>query len=236
MAVTVFWPEKLATGRFIRRLNRFAVEIATATAASLRLHLPNSGRLRELLVPGAEVRWLPRPERQGVTVGDLLLVAYQGRWVCVDARVPNQLAEALLGQGLWPGPLPSIQKLRREVTAGESRFDLGWQGKEGQGFLEVKSVTLVVEGEGRFPDAPTTRGTRHLQHLAELSRQGYWTGVLFIIQRDDALTFVPNHATDPAFAAALSSAAGAGVHIAAALCPVDEDGIAFRQWLPVRLT
>lgn len=234
MTIAVFWPERPVSGMFRRRLNRFVVEIENA-GDNLLIHLPNSGRLRELLVPGAEVGWLPRPERQGATAGDLLLVKYQERWVCVDARVPNQLAAAMLQKRLWPYPLPAFARLQREVSAGPHRFDLGWQGEKGRGWLEVKSVTLVVEGQGRFPDAPTERGTGHLLHLAELRRQGDWAGVLFVIQRADADSFAPNQQTDPEFAAALVQAARAGVEIAAALCPVDEQGIHFQRWLPVVL-
>lgn len=234
MAITVNWPQRPQLARLVRRLNRFVVEIESAGQSQL-IHLPNSGRLRELLVPGAEVGWLPRPERQGVTVGDLLLVSYQGRWVCVDARVPNQLAAALLQQRLWPRPLPAFTHLKREVGLADHRFDLGWQGDGNRGWLEVKSVTLVIAGQGRFPDAPTERGTAHLQHLQALRQQGDWAGVLFVIQRADATSFAPNQETDPAFAAALAAAARAGVEVAAALCPADEQGIYFQCWLPVML-
>ncbi|MBI4413438.1 MAG: DNA/RNA nuclease SfsA [candidate division NC10 bacterium] len=224
----------LLPGRFLGRRNRFAAAVAIGGVARL-VHVPNSGRLRELLRPGAAVRVRPAPP--GVarrTGGDLCLVRHAGRWVCVDNRVAVPVVAAALGAGRAPG-LSGWQVLRREVRVGRHRFDLLLRRAGRRALCEVKSVTLVEGGVARFPDAPTARGTAHMKTLGARARRGGAAVVCFLIQRADAAAFAPHAAHDPAFAAACRAAVFSGVLLRAYTCRVTPGGIAPLRRVPVRL-
>lgn len=228
------WPQPLIPAHFVRRENRFRclVEIhGTLTPA----HLPNSGRLGELLVPRAAV-WV-HPTSDGSlrkTAGDLLLVSHAGVWVSVDARLPGRLAAEALAAGRL-APFTGYTGLKTEVTIGESRLDLRLQGPTGPCWVETKSVTLVEEGVALFPDAPTARGARHLRTLTALRGRGERTAVVFVVQRPDAVAFSPHPTADPVFAEALRQAYRAGVEVYAWRCTVDLEHIAVQDPIEVRL-
>jgi sugar fermentation stimulation protein A len=203
-------------------------------------HLPNSGRLTELLVPGRRVLLQEcigaagrRPVRK--TQYDLSLVALDGRWVSVDARLPNGLvAEALAERRMEP--LLDYSSIRREVAFGRSRFDFLLEAPQRRPCLvEVKSVTLVLDGLGCFPDAVTQRGRRHLLELAAARREGHRAVVLFVVQRDDAVGMRPHDESDPDFGQALRSAAAEGVEIYAYACQVEPHAVEITRPLPVYL-
>jgi sugar fermentation stimulation protein A len=223
----------LIPGRFVRRDNRFrvAVEIKGEPVAA---HLPNSGRLAELLAPGRAC-WLTEfdnPRRK--TRFDLTLVEYAGVLVSVDARLPNALfAEALAAGKLEP--FRGYADFKREVRLGESRLDFLLSGPEGVCWVEIKSVTLVENGVARFPDAPTARGARHLRELAVAASRGDRAAVLFIIQRPDARRFAPHDRADPVFGAALREAAAGGVGVYAWTCEVSRRAIGTANQVPVDL-
>jgi len=226
-------PRPLKRGRFVRRLNRFAAEVLVEGQTTLA-HVPNSGRLGELLVEGASVYVHPasRPDRK--TAHDLLLVRFADRLVSVDSRAPAAIAaEALLTRGVPPAP--AAEELRREVPVGDSRIDLWLRGGSEAWLIEVKGCTLVADGTALFPDAPTARGRRHLEHLAEAVAGGLRAMALFVVQRDDACRFAPNRAGDPEFADALAEASRAGVEVAAYGCGVTLDAVELRHRLPVHL-
>jgi sugar fermentation stimulation protein A len=224
----------LVAGRFVRRDNRFrvTVEVEGEPAAA---HLPNSGRLTELLTPGRAC-WLSRfgdPRRK--TRFDLVLVEYAGVLVSVDARLPNGLfAEALAAGRLEP--FRGTTRFEREVQLGESRLDLRLQGPAGACWVEVKSVTLVEGGVARFPDAPTVRGVRHLAELAAAVRRGERAAVVFVIQRPDARCFAPHDRADAVFGAALREAKSAGVGVYAWACEVSPRSVIMASQVPVELT
>lgn len=225
------FPE-LKTGIFHRRINRFVAEVELDGAVEL-CHVKNTGRLRELLLPGATVYCEVHPERTRKTQFSLLLVEHDGELVCIDSQAPNRLAqEYVLSGGL--GFLPT--KLRREVTHGDSRFDLYLERDAQPGFLEVKGVTLVRDNIAMFPDAPTERGTKHLRGLIAAVQEGYDAWVLFVIQRRDAEEFASNDDGDPVFGTALREAADAGVQILAVTCEVTESGSKTAEPIPVRLS
>jgi len=159
----------LVAGRFVRRDNRFRVivEIAGERVAA---HLPNSGRLTELLTPN-RLCWLTgfdTPRRK--TRFDLTLMEYAGTLVSVDARLPNALFAEAWATGQLE-PFRGYDCVDREVRLGESRLDFRLSGPDGVCWVEVKSVTLVEEGVARFPDAPTARGVRHLGEQAQEEHQ-----------------------------------------------------------------
>jgi sugar fermentation stimulation protein A len=223
----------LIAGRFVRRENRFRVTVEVE-GELVAAHLPNSGRLTELLTP-RRACWLAEfddPRRK--TRFDLTLVAYADTLVSVDARLPNRLlAEALAAGRLEP--FRSYSRFEREVRLGESRLDFRLSGPAGVCWVEVKSVTLVDDGIARFPDAPTTRGVRHLGELTRVVGEGTGAAVAFVIQRVDACRFAPHEQADPAFAVALREAANAGVGVYAWTCDVSQRVIAIAGRVPVAL-
>jgi sugar fermentation stimulation protein A len=224
----------LVSGRFVRRDNRFRVTVRVG-GEPVAAHLPNSGRLTELLVFDRSC-WLTEfdsPHRK--TRFDLTLVAYAGRCVSVDARLPNVLfAEALAAGELEP--FRGYDCREREVRLGESRLDFRLSGPAGVEWVEVKSATLVEGGIARFPDAPTVRGARHVRELAATVRSGEKAAVVFVIQRPDAQVFAPHDEADAAFGIALREAAAAGVGVYAWVCEVSQREITIARQIPVELT
>lgn len=223
------------TALFLSRPHRFGAWVETPTGARY-VHVPTSGRMHELLVPGAEVLIRP-PARPGKTAGALVLVRHQGFWVSVDAQEPTRFARQALTAGAFPA-LAGYRTVRPEVRYGQSRIDFLLEGGPPgapPALVEVKSVTLVVGGEARFPDAPTRRGARHLGELAAAAAQGWRAAVLFLIQRADATHFAPNRAADPVFAAALQAAVLAGVEVYAFRLRVGPGGTELDAQVPTRI-
>jgi sugar fermentation stimulation protein A len=225
---------KLVEGRFLTRDNRFRVTVEMG-GNEVWAHLPNSGRLGELLVRGRRAILVERPASGRKTGYDLSLIEYEGRWVSVDARLPNDLVEEALVAGRIE-PLTGYATIRREVAHGRSRFDFSLKSPDGRPCLvEVKSITLVVDGLGCFPDAVTVRGRRHVTELAEAVGSGYRAAVLFCVQRDDATGVRPHDESDPEFARALRHAAAQGVEVYAYACRVAPGTVAIAHRLPVHL-
>ena len=224
----------LISGRFISRVNRFRVTVAVEDR-EVDAHLPNSGRLTELLTPGRPCWLKPASSPQRKTDFDLKLVEYAGVLVSVDARLPNPLfAEALEREGL--PPFLACQGFEREVSLGESRIDFHLSMPGVVLWVETKSVTLVEDGVALFPDAPTARGTRHLLALIDAVGQESGSAVVFVVQRPDARSFAPYDAADPVFAAALRDADDAGVDLYAWTCKVSKESISIAGQIPVDLT
>lgn len=196
--------------------------------------MPNSGRMAELLVAGAPVLLAPTPGGRRKTAYDLLLVRHRGRWVGVDARMPNPLFEEALRAGRLP-EFSGCGEIRREVSWRGSRIDFSLAGAGERWLVETKSVNLVDGGTALFPDAPTSRGARHLEHLREACRQGVRAAVVFIVQRSDARRLAPHDRADPAFGAALRQAAAAGVRTLAYTCRVTPAAITVARSIPVTL-
>lgn len=228
------WPALLEPATFVRRDNRFRATVETGGAPA-PVHVPNSGRLGELLRPGAAVWFLPAAVEAGrKTLGDLILVETGDTMVAVDARLPNQLvAEALAAARL--APLAGYTSCQREVAIGRSRLDFLLQGPDGKCWLEVKSVTLVEEGVARFPDAPTARGVRHLAELAARRAAGDRAAVAFVVQRADARAFGLHRSADPDFNEAMRQVYAAGVEVMAWRCRVNLDGSSITDQIEVRL-
>ncbi len=209
-------------GIFLRRLNRFAARV-TVDGREETVHVKNTGRLGELLLPGTRVflQRAARPDRK--TGYDLIAVFRDGQTVNVDSQAPNAAAAEWLAAGRL---FPDLRDLRREVVHGDSRFDLSFVHGDGiRALMEVKGVTLLRDGAALFPDAPTARGARHLRGLARAVEEGYEAWILFVIQMKGADRLEPNRRTDPAFADALRDAAAAGVHVLAMDCRVEADSL-----------
>lgn len=222
---------KIHPARFLARPNRFVARVEMEQQEVI-CHVKNTGRCRELLVPGATV-WLEEgtnPNRK--TAYDLIAVEKGDRLINMDSQAPNKVFEEWAGAGHF---LPGLTKLRREITYGSSRFDFYWESSEKRGFVEVKGVTLEEDGVVRFPDAPTLRGIKHLEELVAARQAGYEAAVCFVIQMEGVRWFSPNDATHPEFGQALRRAAGAGVDILALDCTVTPGTLTIRQPVPVRL-
>lgn len=220
----------MRAGKFLARPNRFIAHVELDGSAQI-CHVKNTGRCRELLVPGCTV-WCQesdKPERK--TKFDLIAVQKGHRLINMDSQAPNIAA----GEWLRAGGLGEIESLRAEVFHGDSRFDFSFQKDGIPCFLEVKGVTLENSGICAFPDAPTTRGVKHLEGLTALAQAGFGAYVLFVIQMEDVLYLHPNHITDPAFAQSLKEAAAAGVTVLAMDCAVTPDSMVIRKSVQVRL-
>lgn len=215
-------------GRFLQRPNRFVALVETREGVQ-RCHVKNTGRCRELLLPGAQV-WLQRhsdPARK--TAYSLIAVQKGGLLINMDSQAPNRAVREWLEAGLAPAadgwPVPGITLLRPEYRYGDSRFDFYLEAGDRRIFLEVKGVTLEQEGVVLFPDAPTERGLKHLRGLAASRAEGYEAAVLFVVQMQGPRRFTPNRATDPAFADGLAAAREAGVQLLARDCRVTPDSM-----------
>lgn len=205
-----------------RRLNRFAVLVELAGREEA-VHLPNSGRLRELLISGTRAYLVPRPNPRRKTSHDLLLVDV-GTLVCADARLPTPLLAEALRERRVSG-FEGYTDLRPEVRCGESRIDLALTGPAGLCLVETKSVTLVEGDCALFPDAPTERGVRHLRTLIAARAAGAAAAVVFVVQRADAGRFAPHPTADPRFRAMLGEARAGGVAVRAFRCAVTLDEV-----------
>jgi sugar fermentation stimulation protein A len=223
-------PTPLVSATMIERPNRFALW-AEAAGQPVYAHVPNSGRLRELLHPGAQLRLQPTPGDGRKTSHRVVLARYGRLWVSVDSHLaPRLLSEYLLQD---PEALGPVREVRTEVRHGASRFDLLVRTDRGVWMVETKSVTLARDGLGLFPDAPTVRGARHLRELAAIARTGALAAVAFVAQRHDITAVAPNVAADPDFAAALADAAAARVRLLAVTCRVTTRAITPVRLVPV---
>ena len=225
--------DTLVEARFITRLNRFAALVDLDGAETL-VHVANSGRMKELFVEGLRMYLRPAAGDHRKTAFDLALVDLGHTLASADARLPNVLVHEALLEGRLP-QFGGYDAFRRESVYGDSRLDLDLTGRDGRCLIETKSVTLVVEGAGLFPDAPTTRGRKHVETLSQAVRDGHRGAAVFVVQRDDADLMTPNDKADPAFGAALRKAVGAGVEVYAYGCRVTREEIVLGGQLPVRL-
>jgi sugar fermentation stimulation protein A len=164
----------------------------------------------------------------------VVLVRKAGHWVSLVPVLANRIFEAALARGGVPG-FRGARVVAREVTRGGSRLDFLLEQRREPLLVEVKSATLVEGGRALFPDAPTTRGTRHLTELTAAERSGTRAAVVFLVQRSDARLLAPHAGNDPAFAAALRTAARAGVGIHAYSCRITRRGASLMGRIPVRL-
>ena len=212
--------ENIVEGRFVRRLNRFTAE-AEIGGIVQRVHVKNTGRLGELLLPDAKVTLQKAADPARKTAFDLISVYKPGlEWVNIDSLAPNALMKLFYtGAG--------FDLVRPEFTYGNSRFDF-YMERGGEKYLtEVKGCTLAgpEPGLGLFPDAPTERGIKHLKELAAAAAQGYHCALAFVIQMNGICRVEPNDATQPAFREALVHAVKAGVRVICQSCRVEADRI-----------
>lgn len=216
---------------FVSRENRFVATVRLH-GEDTRVHVKNTGRCRELLVPGATVYLVDsgRPERKyrydlvAVEKGDLL--------VNMDSQAPNAVFAEFLRRG---GLMDGVTHIKPEFQYGASRMDFYFERGEERHLVEVKGVTLEENGVCRFPDAPTSRGSRHLRELIQAREEGIQGWICFVVQIDHMSRLEPNWRTDPEFSRTLCLAAEAGVHVRAFGCHVTPQGLEIASELPVHL-
>lgn len=224
--------ERITQGSFLERPNRF---LAYAELAGKRevVHVKNTGRCAELLIPGAViyVQESDNPERK--TKWDLIAVEKGDRLVNMDSQIPNRVVQEWIEAG---NLFEDVRLVKPETVYGNSRFDLYVEtGDNRKIFIEIKGVTLEEDGVVRFPDAPSERAVKHLGELMQAVKEGYEAYVFFVIQMKDVRYFTPNRETHPAFCDALKRARAAGVRVLAYDCVVDSDSITIHKEVPVVL-
>lgn len=217
--------------RFLDRPNRFIAHVEL-DGQTETVHVKNTGRCRELLIPGYEVILEEGQNPSRKTRYDLISVCKEGRWINMDSQAPNKAAEEWLLKG---GFFPEDVSVYRERKYGNSRFDLYIESPVRKAFMEVKGVTLEEENVVRFPDAPTERGVKHVRELIQCMEEGYEAYLLLVIQMKDVRYFQPNWNTHPEFGMVLREAASAGVRILAYDCLVGESSMEIRDPVTIDL-
>ena len=223
--------ERIRKAFFIERPNRF-IAYVQLDGEKETVHVKNTGRCAELLVPGAPayIQESVNPARK--TKWDLIAVEKGKRMINMDSQIPNKVVQEWIEGG---NLFPDVHLVRPETTYGNSRFDLYVEAGDSRIFIEVKGVTLEEDGVCRFPDAPSDRAVKHMEELVRAKKEGYETYVFFVIQMKDVRYFTPNTDTHPAFAEALKKAAAAEVKILAYDCEVTSDSITIREPVDVVL-
>ncbi len=195
--------------------------------------MPNTGRCKELLIEGVTVYLTYNDNPNRKTSYTLIGVMKGDRLINIDSKAPNQVVEeALLKNKIDLGF--KYNKIKREYTHGDSRFDFCLEGEGQKALMEVKGVTLEKDGIVAFPDAPTKRGLKHVKGL-DNSQENYLTFVLFVIQMEDVKFFTPNYLTDPGFSRGLKEASENGVKVLAYDSIVTKNSIEFNKEVPVIL-
>lgn len=226
-------PGPPVVARLLVRENRFLARCRIEDGREVEAHVPDRGRLEEVLVPGVEVLLFPAVGPARRTAWSLLASRdpRAGVWVAIDPAGANLRVRSLLERDLpeFVGPGWSI---RPEVRFGTCRIDFLLTRGEERLVLEIKSVGVVRDGVALFPDAPTERGVRHLKTLAEAATGGTRAMVLFVAQRGDAQAVAADRWIDPAFAAALARVRGR-VETRAIRFEVLPEGFLYRGEIPV---
>ena len=223
--------ERIRKVFFIERPNRF-IAYVQLDGEKETVHVKNTGRCAELLVPGAPVYIQESVNPARKTKWDLIAVEKGKRMINMDSQIPNKVVQEWIEGG---NLFPDVRLVRPETTYGNSRFDLYVEAGDSRIFIEVKGVTLEEDGVCRFPDAPSDRAVKHMEELVRAKKEGYETYVFFVIQMKDVRYFTPNTDTHPAFAETLKKAAAAGVKILAYDCEVTSDSITIREPVDVVL-
>ncbi len=230
----MYYPN-ICPGTFLARPNRFIAHVEVEGKTEV-CHVKNTGRCRELLVPGCRVYLVESGNPARKTRYDLVAVEKETPsgtlLINMDSQAPNKVFGEWAASGQFR---PGLTLLRPEMTYGNSRFDYYWEASGRKGFVEVKGVTLEEDGVVRFPDAPTLRGVKHLEELAAAKAAGYEAAVCFIVQMEGMRWLEPNDATHPEFGAALRRSAAAGVEVLALECRVTPDSLEAVRGLPVHL-
>lgn len=229
--------EDVKLAMFIERPNRFIAHCRLA-GKLVTVHVKNTGRSKELLVPGTQVALNYQPKATRKTAYDLVAVNKQGHhWINIDSQLPNRLVkEAQLAHTLQLPEMPELSRFKPETVYHDSRLDFWGQTKAGQDlWIEVKGVTLENNGVAAFPDAPTVRAVKHVHELIRAAGEGAMVYLLFVVQLDYAHVMTIYRQRAPQLLAAIETAQKAGVHVVALDCAVTPDTVTLRRPVPIDL-
>ncbi|MBQ5755292.1 MAG: DNA/RNA nuclease SfsA [Oscillospiraceae bacterium] len=227
--------QNIVKARFLSRPNRF-IAVVELEGQEVKVHVKNTGRCAELLIPGTTVYLEKASTPLRKTPYDLVGVEKQRPagplLINMDSAAPNAVA----GEWLRAGGLGPMDEVKAEYKMGDSRFDFFCRRGDERWLIEVKGCTLEEEGLALFPDAPTLRGLKHVEELTALAAQGWNCCVLIVIQMKEVHLFRPNWATHPQFARALQTARQAGVQVLAMDCVVTPSSLWLDAPVPVDLS
>lgn len=222
---------EVVKGEFIKRLNRF-VALCRIDGVETYCHVKNTGRCGEILVEGAECYLEPGSNPDRKYKYSLVAIKKGDRLINIDSQAPNRAVAQFLKEGRL---FQNIEKICAEKAYGNSRFDFYFEHSGKKAFLEVKGVTLEADGAVFFPDAPTERGTKHLNELCRCADEGFEAYVFLVVQMKNVRYFSPNDKTDPKFGSALRRAAACGVKIICYDCIVTDKQMNIDSEVPVIL-
>lgn len=217
-------------GVFVARINRFVAEVVIDEQKTL-CHVKNTGRLKELFVPGNRV-FLEKTSNQKRKYPYDLIAVYRGNVLFnVDSQCPNKLFAEWVQRG---NLFSHVKEWKPEKYFQNSRIDFYIEADDKKIWIEVKGVTLESNGVLLFPDAPTERGVKHLKELSDAVEQGYDAYVVFVAKTEAGVVFSPNKKTHPAFAEELKKAKENGVKVICLGCDVTPDYIDIKREIPVK--
>jgi sugar fermentation stimulation protein A len=225
---------KLIKGKLVKRYKRFLADVELENGAIVIAHCTNSGSMKTCIEEGAPVYLSPALDPKRKTKFTWEMIYINNGWIGVNTIIPNQLAFDAIVSG-------EIEKLKgytfvkREVTFGDSRFDIYAENEDEKCFIEVKNVSMKVGNYALFPDAVTTRGRKHLETLIEVKKSGIRAVMLYIIQRMDVDTFGPAKDIDPNYAQSLKKAINKGVEVIALQAKVNNYGIELTRELLIKI-
>lgn len=220
--------ENTVKGKFISRPNRF-IAIVEIDGVKEVCHVKNTGRCKELLIPGVTVILEKSSNEKRKTKYDVLAVYKGDKLINIDSSAPNKVFFEYLKKQ------PGITKIKPEAKYKSSRFDFYIERGAEKVFIETKGVTLEENDIFMFPDAPTERGVKHINELIDAKENGYTSQIVFIIQADYGMYFTPNEKTHKAFAEALKEADRKGVEIYCFCCYVNENEILIKGEMEYRV-
>lgn len=225
---------KMIKAKFIERPNRF-VAYCEIDGEVEKVHVKNTGRCKELLIPGCEVYLEESDNPSRATRYSLITTKKGERLINMDSQVTNKMVlESLKDKSLvLPGFDEEIELIKSEKTYGNSRFDIYLEGKTKKAFIEIKGCTLEIDNVVKFPDAKTERGVKHVKELIQAKEDGYLAYIIIVIQMEDVLYFTPNIEKHKEFADVLKEAEEKGVKVLAYDSIVDIDSIKLNK--PVKV-
>ena len=229
------FPSRLIRGTLVQRYQRFLADVRLPSGEIVTAHCTNTGSMMGCKEPGSVV-YISRSDKKGRRLLYTWEIIEVGRsWVGINTMHPNRLVAEAIASGAIP-ELQGYDNVRREVVTRQgTRLDLCLEGSNGSCFVEVKNVTLAVDGAAAFPDAVSERGTKHLKELIWLRRKGHRGAVVFVIQRTDCRIFRPADEIDSEYGRWLRRAIKAGVEALPYVAYVTPKEIVLTERLPIRL-
>src|SRR5699024_8919027 len=225
--------KEVMVGKFFKRVNRFIAEVYIHGVKE-RVHIKNTGRLEQLLKCGVEVILEKSNQINRKTKYSIIAVKKNGQYINIDSQAPNKVVYEALEANRCLG-FGKVKSFKTEVTYGRSRFDFYFETAESKGFIEVKGVTFEKDGVAMFPDAPTSRGTKHILDLIDASRLVYSPVILFVIKKKRCNKYTPDLIIDHMFSMSLNQAFKSGVRMFAFNTIVKKNSLVLYTKVPIKL-